>query len=95
MTILAGVLAFFVMVDRPEQAGKWLTPEEKAYVVWRKESDGSTVGEAKHISWKCVHFFVLPLHLASAVDDFGRLDTSNLPSRTSNAGARSASTLAS
>ncbi|ORY88026.1 MFS general substrate transporter [Leucosporidium creatinivorum] len=54
MTILAGVLAYFVMVDRPEQAGSWLTPEEKAYVIWRKESDGSSVGEAKHISWKYV-----------------------------------------
>lgn len=72
MTILAGVLAYFIMVDRPvspktslalkhranslhtvqEQAGSWLTPEEKAYVIWRKESDGSSVGEAKHISWK-------------------------------------------
>lgn len=54
MTIVAGVVALFVLVDLPEQAGSWLTEDEKAWVVYRKATDGSSVGEAKHISWKYV-----------------------------------------
>ncbi|EJU06610.1 MFS general substrate transporter [Dacryopinax primogenitus] len=49
-TILVGILAFFVLVDFPVTA-KFLTPEERAYAVWKKsvtEFDNSSVGEEEH-----------------------------------------------
>ena len=46
-----------VLVDFPATA-KFLTPEERAYVIWRKKYDNSTVGEAEHFRprhvWKSI-----------------------------------------
>lgn len=36
-TVLVGVLALLVLVDFPATA-KFLTPEEKAYVIWKKSA---------------------------------------------------------
>ena len=33
--MVVGVIAFFVLVDFPNTA-KFLTPEERAYVIWKK-----------------------------------------------------------
>ncbi|SCZ93505.1 BZ3500_MvSof-1268-A1-R1_Chr6-3g08705 [Microbotryum saponariae] len=46
LTVLAGGLAFFCVSDVPAKA-KWLTEDERAWLVWRKASDGSSVGEAE------------------------------------------------
>ncbi|SCV67606.1 BQ2448_5217 [Microbotryum intermedium] len=46
LTLLAGALAFFCVSDVPAKA-KWLTEDERAWLVWRKASDGSSVGEAE------------------------------------------------
>ncbi|KAI0708286.1 MFS general substrate transporter [Earliella scabrosa] len=56
-TVVVGVVAFYVLVDFPDTA-RFLTPEERAYVVYRKKYDNSTVGEeerfaARHI-WEAV-----------------------------------------
>ncbi|KAF5375707.1 hypothetical protein D9615_009368 [Tricholomella constricta] len=60
MTVLAGALAFFVMVDFPSTA-KFLTPEERAYIVWKKKYDNSSVGEEEHFELR---------HFISAVTDW-------------------------
>jgi len=43
-TVLVGILAFFVVVDFPDTAN-FLTPEERAFVIWKKKYDISPVGE--------------------------------------------------
>ncbi|KAF8882948.1 MFS general substrate transporter [Mucidula mucida] len=49
-TVAIGVLAFFVLVDFPATA-QFLTPEERAYIVYRKiEYDNSSVGEEEHFA---------------------------------------------
>ncbi|RDB15672.1 putative transporter C11D3.18C [Hypsizygus marmoreus] len=60
LTVLAGLLAFFVMVDFPATA-KFLTPEERAFVVWKKKYDNSSVGEEEHLEMR---------HFWSAVGDW-------------------------
>lgn len=50
-TTLAGLLAFWAISDFPDTA-KFLTEDEKAWVIWRKRSDNSSVGEAEGISWR-------------------------------------------
>ncbi|RDB15711.1 High-affinity nicotinic acid transporter [Hypsizygus marmoreus] len=60
LTILAGLLAFAVMVDFPATA-KFLTPEERAYIIWRKKYDNSSVGEEEHFEMR---------HLISAISDW-------------------------
>ncbi|KAF8994036.1 MFS general substrate transporter [Cyathus striatus] len=50
-TVAVGTLAFFVLVDFPSTA-KFLTPEERAYVVWRKKYDNSSVGEEEHFEMR-------------------------------------------
>ncbi|EJD40556.1 high-affinity nicotinic acid transporter, partial [Auricularia subglabra TFB-10046 SS5] len=63
-TVLAGVLAAFVLPDYPMTA-KFLREDEKAYVLWRKsttstsmhpaaEYDNSTVGEDEKFKWAYV-----------------------------------------
>ncbi|KAJ7209780.1 MFS general substrate transporter [Mycena pura] len=52
-TVVVGVLSFFVLVDFPFTA-KFLTPEQRAYVVWRKKYDNSSVGEEEHFEMR--HF---------------------------------------
>ncbi|OCH84458.1 MFS general substrate transporter [Obba rivulosa] len=46
-TVIVGVIAFFVLVDFPATAA-FLTPEERAYVIWRKKYDNSSVGEEEN-----------------------------------------------
>ncbi|KAL8293321.1 hypothetical protein RQP46_000022 [Phenoliferia psychrophenolica] len=52
-TIVAGVIAFWAICDLPSTAS-FLSEEERAWVIWRKRSDGSSVGEAEGISWKYI-----------------------------------------
>ncbi|KAF9255210.1 MFS general substrate transporter, partial [Marasmius fiardii PR-910] len=48
-TVVVGIAAFLVLVDFPETA-RFLTPEERAYVIWRKKFDNSPVGEEEKFS---------------------------------------------
>ncbi|ORY55160.1 MFS general substrate transporter [Leucosporidium creatinivorum] len=50
MTVIAGVVAFWALTDYPATAS-WLSEDEKAWIIWRKAADGSSVGEAEHITW--------------------------------------------
>lgn len=59
-TVLVGILAFFVLVDFPDTA-KFLTPEERAFVIWKKKYDNSSVGEEEHFEMR---------HLISAMTDW-------------------------
>ncbi|KAH8091641.1 MFS general substrate transporter [Cristinia sonorae] len=59
-TIAVGILSAFVLVDFPSTA-KFLTPEEKAFVIWRKRYDNSSVGEEEHFEMR---------HLISALMDW-------------------------
>ncbi|KAG1735896.1 MFS general substrate transporter [Suillus paluster] len=43
-TIVVAIIALFVLVDFPDTA-EFLTPEERAFVVWKKKYDNSSVGE--------------------------------------------------
>ncbi|KAH9919552.1 MFS general substrate transporter [Fomitopsis serialis] len=44
VTVVVGGIAFFVLVDFPDTA-KFLSEDERAYLIWRKKYDNSTVGE--------------------------------------------------
>ncbi|KAI0260071.1 MFS general substrate transporter [Gloeopeniophorella convolvens] len=59
-TVIVGVIALFVMVDFPDTA-KFLTPEEAAYVIWRKKYDNSSVGEEERFNVR---------HITSALLDW-------------------------
>ncbi|KAJ7586368.1 MFS general substrate transporter [Mycena floridula] len=59
-TVLVGILAFFVLVDFPTTA-MFLTPNERAFVIWRKKYDNSSVGEEEHFEMR---------HLVSALTDW-------------------------
>ncbi|KAG2124884.1 MFS general substrate transporter [Suillus clintonianus] len=48
-TIVVAIVAFFVLVDFPHTA-KFLTPEERDFVVWRKKYDNSSVGEEERFA---------------------------------------------
>ncbi|KZP00222.1 MFS general substrate transporter [Calocera viscosa TUFC12733] len=65
-TILVGILAFFTLVDFPVTA-KFLTPEERAYAVWKKKFDNSSVGEQEHFEMRyllaCFTDWQLYLHI--------------------------------
>jgi len=52
-TVIVGVVAFFVLVDFPATA-KFLTPEERAFVVWKKKYDNSSVGEEERFALRHV-----------------------------------------
>ncbi|KAG1847112.1 MFS general substrate transporter [Suillus tomentosus] len=70
-TIVVAIISFFgecstLLVDFPETA-KFLTPEERAFVVWRKKYDNSSVGEekkfaAKHV-WAAFQDWQIWLHI--------------------------------
>ncbi|KAF9483280.1 MFS general substrate transporter [Pholiota conissans] len=53
-TVAVGLLAFLVLVDFPATA-KFLTPEERAFIIHKKKYDNSSVGEEEHFSPR--HFF--------------------------------------
>jgi sugar phosphate permease len=59
-TIGVGILAFFVMEDFPATA-KFLTPEEKKYVIWRQKYDTSRIGEEEQFEFR---------HIIMAVSDW-------------------------
>ncbi|KAJ6625864.1 hypothetical protein B0H10DRAFT_2001105 [Mycena sp. CBHHK59/15] len=59
-TVLVGALAFFVLVDFPVTA-KFLTLEERSFIVWRKKYDNSSVGEEEHFEMR---------HLVQALTDW-------------------------
>jgi len=51
LTVLAGVLAVFVIADYPATC-KWLTAEEREWVAFRLATDGSSVGEGHEVKMK-------------------------------------------
>jgi MFS family permease len=58
LTVIVAVIAFFVLYDFPETAS-FLTPEERAFVVYRLKYQGQQEGEDKvaqadHFEWKFV-----------------------------------------
>ncbi|OBZ76243.1 hypothetical protein A0H81_02952 [Grifola frondosa] len=65
-TVVVGVIAFFLLVDFPSTA-TFLTPEERAYVIWRKKYDNSSVGEEEHFEmrhlWQALTDWQIWLHL--------------------------------
>ncbi|GEM11802.1 MFS nicotinic acid transporter [Rhodotorula toruloides] len=81
-TFVVGCAGFFVICDFPQDC-KWLTTEEKEWLVYRKATDSSSVGEAEHVSkayiwqavkdwqtWVAICFYlgvVVPLYAISLV----------------------------
>ncbi|KAI0325823.1 MFS general substrate transporter [Cubamyces sp. BRFM 1775] len=65
-TVVVGFISFFVLVDFPHTA-KFLTPEERAYVVHRKKYDNSSVGEEEHFElrhiWETLKDWQVWLHI--------------------------------
>ncbi|KAF8816104.1 MFS general substrate transporter [Phlegmacium glaucopus] len=59
-TVAVGLLAFFVLVDFPATAS-FLTPEERAFVIFKKKYDNSSVGEEEHFEMR---------HLKAALTDW-------------------------
>lgn len=52
-TVVAGVVAFFVLVDLPASA-KFLTEDEKAWVIYRKAAESGGAGETHKVKWAYV-----------------------------------------
>ncbi|EIN06839.1 MFS general substrate transporter [Punctularia strigosozonata HHB-11173 SS5] len=50
-TVVVGFISIFVLVDFPDTA-KFLTPEERAWVIQRKKYDNSSVGEEEHFAFR-------------------------------------------
>ncbi|KZT63332.1 MFS general substrate transporter [Daedalea quercina L-15889] len=50
-TVVVGAIAFFVLVDFPDTA-KFLSDDERAYILWRKKYDNSSVGEEEHFEMR-------------------------------------------
>ncbi|KAG2067218.1 MFS general substrate transporter [Suillus decipiens] len=66
LTIVVAIIAFFVLVDFPSTA-KFLTQEERAFVVWKKKYDNSSVGEeerfvTRHV-WAALKDWQIWLHI--------------------------------
>ncbi|KAF8427633.1 MFS general substrate transporter [Boletus edulis BED1] len=51
LTVVVGFIAFFVIHDFPSTAS-FLTPEERAYLIWRKKYDNSSVGEEERFAFR-------------------------------------------
>ncbi|KAI0672079.1 MFS general substrate transporter [Trametes maxima] len=47
VTVLVGLIALCVFVDLPDSA-HFLSPDERAYVIYRKKYDNSSIGEEEH-----------------------------------------------
>jgi len=60
LTIAVGIFAAFILVDFPVKA-TFLTPEERAYLIWKKKYDNSSIGEAEHFEMR---------YLVSALTDW-------------------------
>ncbi|KIK70108.1 hypothetical protein GYMLUDRAFT_187714 [Collybiopsis luxurians FD-317 M1] len=54
ITVAVGLVAFLVLVDFPSTA-KFLTPEERAFIVAKKKFDNSSVGEEEKFELKYVY----------------------------------------
>ncbi|KAI0804538.1 MFS general substrate transporter [Irpex lacteus] len=52
-TVIVGVISYFILVDFPDTA-HFLTPEERAYVLWKKKYDNSSVGESEKFALRHV-----------------------------------------
>ncbi|SCZ96520.1 BZ3500_MvSof-1268-A1-R1_Chr8-2g10259 [Microbotryum saponariae] len=50
LTTLAGVGAFWAIVDSP-RSSHFLTKEEQDFIIWRKTTDSGASGEATNVSW--------------------------------------------
>jgi len=59
-TVIVGVIAAIVFVNFPNEA-KFLTPEERAFVIWKKKYDNSSVGEEERFA---------PRHVWAAFTDW-------------------------
>ncbi|KAG0694942.1 MFS general substrate transporter [Suillus ampliporus] len=75
-TIVVAIIALFVMVDFPDTA-KFLTPEERAFVIWKKKYDNSSVGEeeefaARHV-WAAFGDWQVWLHILVYISIAGPL----------------------
>ncbi|GAW01821.1 MFS general substrate transporter [Lentinula edodes] len=54
ITVAVGLISFIVLVDFPATA-KFLTPEEQAFVIWKKKYDNSSVGEEEKFEVKHIY----------------------------------------
>ncbi|KAG2141396.1 MFS general substrate transporter [Suillus bovinus] len=76
-TIAIAIISVFVLVDFPETA-KFLTPEERAFVLWRKKYDNSSVGEEKNFStrhiWAAFKDWQIWLHIPVYMSIVGPLN---------------------
>jgi sugar phosphate permease len=75
-TMVAAIIACFVLVDSPDTA-KFLTPEERAFIVWRKKYDNSSVGEeerfaSRHV-WAAFKDWQVWLHIPVYISIVGPL----------------------
>lgn len=52
-TFVVGVASFWLISDYPNECG-WLTEEEKEWLIYRRATDNSKVGEAEHVSKKFI-----------------------------------------
>ncbi|KAJ3536287.1 hypothetical protein NM688_g6858 [Phlebia brevispora] len=75
-TVCVGVLAFFILVDFPDTA-HFLTPEERAFIIWKKKYDNSSVGETeafalRHV-WAAFKDWQIWLHILVYMSIIGPL----------------------
>ncbi|KAF8328323.1 MFS general substrate transporter [Amanita rubescens] len=65
-TIVVGFVALFILVDFPTTA-RFLTPEERAFIVHKKKYDNSSVGEEEHFEmrhfWAAISDWQVWLHI--------------------------------
>ncbi|KAJ3558218.1 hypothetical protein NM688_g1060 [Phlebia brevispora] len=52
-TVAVGLVSIFVLIDSPSTA-KFLTPQERVYILWRKKYDNSLVGEEEAFAFRHV-----------------------------------------
>ncbi|KAL5478623.1 hypothetical protein ACEPAI_2808 [Sanghuangporus weigelae] len=57
-TAVVGIISLFILVDFPVTA-KFLTPEERAYVLWKKKHDNTAAGEAERFAVRYVRAALL------------------------------------
>lgn len=81
-TFCMGVIAFFVVIDHPENAGRWISDDERRYLSLRSQfsrGKGTGVSEDSGFSWsaawescKSPHVWVLTLiHLLLVTPTYG------------------------
>ncbi|KAI0771301.1 MFS general substrate transporter [Trametes elegans] len=62
LTVLVGIISLFILVDFPHTA-TFLTPEERAYVIYRKKYDNSSVGEEENFEMRHIREILLDWQL--------------------------------